>query len=167
MYDQSGKPYNTSKQIRFKTSTLRADLCDYSDACIVVDGTIIIGKIGSDVGNIDTHNRKLIFQNNAPFTSSIWKQTTLADNAEADVIMSMYNLIDCGKYYRKTLSSFLSYYRDQENNRPDDNYNAGLITTQNCLNIKQKLKEVYLVMVKQEMFRSVYYYKILVIFGEL
>ena len=56
--------------------------------------------------------------------------------------MSMYNLIDYGKYYRKTLSSFLSYYRDQENNRPDDNYNAGLITTQNCLNIKQKLKEV-------------------------
>ena len=81
--------------------------------------------------------------------------------------MSMYNLIDYGKYYRKQLSSFLSYYRDQENNRPDDNYNAGLITTQNCLNIKQKLKEVYLVMVKQEMFRSVYYYKILVIFGEL
>ena len=71
MYDQSGKPYNTSKQISFKTSTLRANLCDYSDACIVVDETIIIGKKGSDVGNIDTHNRKLIFQNNTPFTSSI------------------------------------------------------------------------------------------------
>lgn len=76
------------------------------------------------------------------------KQTTLADNAEADVIMSMYSLIDCGKYYRETLSSFLNYYIDQENNHPDDNNNAGLITNQKCLNIRQKLKEVYLVMIK-------------------
>ena len=27
----SGSTYNTSKQIRFKTSMLRSDLCDYSD----------------------------------------------------------------------------------------------------------------------------------------
>ena len=30
--DQSGETYNTNKQIRFKTSMLRSDLCDYSDA---------------------------------------------------------------------------------------------------------------------------------------
>ena len=29
---QSGNTYNTSKPIRFKTSMLRSDLCDYSDA---------------------------------------------------------------------------------------------------------------------------------------
>ena len=27
-YDQSGETYNTNKQIRFKTSMLRSDLCD-------------------------------------------------------------------------------------------------------------------------------------------
>ena len=31
VYDQSGGTYNTNKQIRFKTSMLRSDLCDYSD----------------------------------------------------------------------------------------------------------------------------------------
>ena len=34
--DQSGETYNTNKQIRFKTSILRSDLCDYSDAYIVL-----------------------------------------------------------------------------------------------------------------------------------
>ena len=38
VHDQSGETYNTNKQIRFKTSTLRSDLCDYSDVYIVVEG---------------------------------------------------------------------------------------------------------------------------------
>ena len=42
VHDQSGKRYNTSKQIRFETSMLRSDLCDYSDAYIVVKGTITV-----------------------------------------------------------------------------------------------------------------------------
>ena len=40
--DQSGETYNTNKQIRFKTSMLRSDLCDYSDAYIVVKGDITV-----------------------------------------------------------------------------------------------------------------------------
>ena len=31
---QSGSTYNTIKPIRFKTSMLRSDLCDYSDAYV-------------------------------------------------------------------------------------------------------------------------------------
>ena len=38
VYDQSGETYNTNKQIRFKTSMLRSDLCGYSDAYILVKG---------------------------------------------------------------------------------------------------------------------------------
>ena len=41
--DQSGSPedrYKPSKQIRFKISMLRLDICDYSDAYIVVTGNI-------------------------------------------------------------------------------------------------------------------------------
>ena len=34
--------YNESKSIRFKTSMLRQNLCDYSDAYILVKGTITI-----------------------------------------------------------------------------------------------------------------------------
>ena len=38
VHDQSGERYNNKKQIRFKTSMLRSDLCDFSDAYIVVKG---------------------------------------------------------------------------------------------------------------------------------
>ena len=46
--EQSGIPYNTNKQIRFKTSMLRSDLCDYSDAYIVVKGTITVNSAEGD-----------------------------------------------------------------------------------------------------------------------
>ena len=42
VHDQSGGSYNTNKQIRFKTSMLQSDLCDYSDAYIVVRETITV-----------------------------------------------------------------------------------------------------------------------------
>ena len=34
--------YNTNSQIRFKTSVLRTSLCNYSDADIIVKGTITV-----------------------------------------------------------------------------------------------------------------------------
>ena len=40
VYDQSEKNYNPNKEIRIKTSMLRSDLCNYSDAYIVVKGDI-------------------------------------------------------------------------------------------------------------------------------
>ena len=45
VYDQSRGNYNVNKEIRIKTSMLRSDLCDYSDAYIVVKGTIDVAKI--------------------------------------------------------------------------------------------------------------------------
>ena len=42
VYDQSEKNYNPNKEIRIKTSMLRSYLCDYSDAYIVVKGTITV-----------------------------------------------------------------------------------------------------------------------------
>ena len=44
VYDQSEGNYNVNKEIRIKTSMLRSDLCDYSDAYIVVKGNIIVNK---------------------------------------------------------------------------------------------------------------------------
>ena len=41
-YDQSEKNYNVRKDIRIKTSMLKSDLCKYSDAYIVVKGTITV-----------------------------------------------------------------------------------------------------------------------------
>ena len=39
---QSGSTYNTSKPIRFKTSMLRSDLCDYSDVYVWVKGKTLL-----------------------------------------------------------------------------------------------------------------------------
>ena len=44
VHDQSGGNYNVNKEIRIKTSMLRSDLCDYSDAYIVVKGDIIVAE---------------------------------------------------------------------------------------------------------------------------
>ena len=44
VYDQSEKNYNVNKEIRFKTSMLRSDLCDFSDAYIVVKRNITVSK---------------------------------------------------------------------------------------------------------------------------
>ena len=40
VYDQLEGNYNVNKEIRTKTSMLRSDLRDFSDACIVVKGNI-------------------------------------------------------------------------------------------------------------------------------
>ena len=42
VYHQSEKNCNVNKEIRIKISMLRSDLCDFSDAYIVVKGTITV-----------------------------------------------------------------------------------------------------------------------------
>ena len=41
---ESHGTYNEDNQIRFKTSVLRSSLCDYSDAYILVKGTVTYGE---------------------------------------------------------------------------------------------------------------------------
>ena len=64
---QSGNTYNTSKPIRFKTSMLRSDLCDYSDAYVWVKGKITV----TNPNDNDNFNKELTLKNNAPFISCI------------------------------------------------------------------------------------------------
>ena len=47
--DDAYETYNTNSQIKFKTSMLTSSLCDYSDAYILVSGTITIdGQVDDD-----------------------------------------------------------------------------------------------------------------------
>ena len=111
VYDQSEKNYNPNKEIRIKTSMLRSDLCDFSDVYIVVEVDITLE------GDNDANKRKknLAFKNNAPFINCISKINGIKiDNAEdLDVVMPMYNLLECSKSYRKTTGSLWNYYRDE------------------------------------------------------
>ena len=100
VHNQSLGSYSISKQIRFKTSKLRSDLCDYSDAYIIAKGAIT----ATDPNN-DEFNKKLAFENNAPFISCISKiYNALTGNAEdLDIVIPKYNLIEYGKDYLKTI----------------------------------------------------------------
>ena len=112
---------------------LRSDLCDFSDAYIVVKGNITVTKKTFTADNNEAPNntaanvtatntannnafgeKKLVFKNNAPFISCISKINGVKiDNAEdLDVVMPMYNLLECSKNYRKTTGSLWNYYRD-------------------------------------------------------
>ena len=81
---------------------LKSNLCDFSDAYIVVKGTITLKKTNGR-GIIDKRNRFLAFKNNAPFTNCISKiNNVLIDNAEdSDVVIPMYNLLEYNKKYKK------------------------------------------------------------------
>ena len=115
VHDQSGSAedrYKPSKQIRFKTSMLRSDLCDFSDAYIVVKGTITVTNPVNDA-----YDKKLAFKNNAPFVSCISKiNNTLIDNAEElDIVMPIYNFIEYSENYSKATGRFWNFYRDKPN----------------------------------------------------
>ena len=77
---------------------LRSSLCDYSDAYILVTGTITITVAGADdaTKRLDGRSKGVIFKTCAPFTDCISEiNNTQIDNAKyIDIIMPMYNVIE-------------------------------------------------------------------------
>ena len=92
---------------------LRSDLCDFSDAYIIVKGDITVTN-----SNNAKRNTAVVFKNNAPFINCISKINGIKiDNTEdLDVVMPMYNLLEYSKNCRKTTGSLWNYYRDQPSN---------------------------------------------------
>ena len=107
------KNYSVNKEIRIKTPMLRSDLCDFSDAYIVVKGEITVTN-----PNNAKRNKAVAFKNNAPFINCISKINGIQiDNAEdLDVVMPMYNLLEYSKNYRKATGSLWNYYKDEPSN---------------------------------------------------
>ena len=108
VHNQSGDAndrYKPNKPIRFKTSMLRSDLCDFSDAYIIVKEEITVTR-GSNNGCIS----KII--------------NTLIDNAEdSDVAIPRYNLLEYSKNCSKTIGSLWNYYRHELSDDTNDNNN--------------------------------------------
>ena len=120
VHDQSGETYNSNKQIRFKTSMLRSNLCDIIDACIVVKGIV---AVNADERDRYEMNRQVILKNNAPCISCISKiNGVLVENAEdLDIVMPMYNLLEYIKNCSTTSASLWNYYRDELTDEANDN----------------------------------------------
>ena len=91
---------------KFKTSMLKSSLCDYSDAYILVKGTITITPVPPPAVKPNNNNKEVEFKSCAPFADCISEiNNTQIDNAkEIDVVMSMYDLIEFSDNYSKTYS---------------------------------------------------------------
>ena len=107
--DESREACNVNSQIKFKTTMLKSSLCDYSDAYVLVKGTITIAGAGANEAarQADERNKVVIFKNCAPFTNCISEiNNTQIDNAkDIDIAMPMYNLIEYSDNYAKTTGS--------------------------------------------------------------
>ena len=67
VYDQSQGNYDVNKEIRIRTSILRSDLCDYSNAYFVVIFCKCIFTVANP--NNAKRNKAVAFKNNAPLST--------------------------------------------------------------------------------------------------
>ena len=121
--DESRGTY-TGNEIKFKTTMLRSNLCDYADAYILVKGTITITGAGNDdaTKQADERDKGVTFKNCAPFTKCISRinNTDIDTAQDIDTVMPMYNLIEYSDNYSKTSGSLWQYYKDDPNENLTD-----------------------------------------------
>ena len=123
---------------------LRSNLCDYSDAYILVKGKIVVTAPGvnNDANNIrDKRNRPVILKNNAPFVSCVTRINgeLIEDADDLDIVMPMYNLLEYSKNYRKTIGSLYNYYRDELTNDNNDNFAKRNVVNSEAFKYKNKI----------------------------
>ena len=116
--DLSGGQYSTIKNIKFNTPILRSDLCDYSDAYIVVKGTIT----AAGTADANKRNKKLNLKNIAPFRSCLPKiNNTFVDNAkDLTIVLPMHNLLEYSDNYSMASGSLWNYNRDKVNDAANE-----------------------------------------------
>ena len=99
--------YSHHDPIKFLTKSIESSLCDYSDAYILVTGSIRITR-----GN---QNTKVAFKNCAPFKESRTEinETFIEEVEHINIIMPMYNLIEYSDNYSDTSGSLWQFKRDE------------------------------------------------------
>ena len=61
--DELRGTYNVNSQIKFKTTVLKSSLCDYSDAYILVKGTITVNDTSAAAATANNTGKKVKFKN--------------------------------------------------------------------------------------------------------
>ena len=90
-------------------------------------------------------NKKVTFKNCAPFSDCIIEtnNTQINDAQKIDVVMPMYNLIECSDTYSETSGNWWQYYRDEP--ATSDNVNIILFPANNnntnSFKFKQQITE--------------------------
>ena len=134
-----------NNNIKYKMSMIRTNLCDFSDAYLLFKGTISVSNIAALGAAVNNTNKEMIFESCAPFSNCITKiNNTQGENAEyIDIVLPMYNLIECSDAYSNTIGSLWQYYRDEP--ALDDNGNITDFHTNNnnsgSFKFKQQIAE--------------------------
>ena len=88
---------------------LRSNLCDYSDAYVLLNGTITIAGVGNDdaMRQADERDKDVTFENCAPFTKWISRinNTNIDTTRDFDTVIQIYNLIEYSDNYAKMSGS--------------------------------------------------------------
>ena len=79
--EESKGKYDNSN-IRLKTPMIRSGLCDYSDAYILLKGTITVPNTVAAGAAINNTNKKVIFKNCARFNCMTEINNTQVDDAQ-------------------------------------------------------------------------------------
>ena len=121
---------------------LKSSLYDYSEAYILVKGTIAVNNTAAADADPNNTNKKVIFKNCAPFTNCINEiNNKQVENAkDIDVVMPMYNLIEYRDNYSKTYGSLWQYCKDipaVDNNNAIVNFAENNLT--DSFNFKAKI----------------------------
>ena len=140
--NESRGTYNTNSQIKFKTTMLKSSLSDYSDAYILVKGTITVNNTAAEDADAYNTNKKAIFKNCAPFINCRSEiNNTQVDNAkDIDIVMPKHNLIKYSGNYAKPSGSLWQYCKDVpavDNNGAIVNFAENNLT--NSFNFKVKM----------------------------
>ena len=145
---ESNGNYSPNNEIKFLTSSLESNLCDYSDAYILVRGNINIAGTNDD-------NTKVAFKNCLPFEKCRTEinETFVDDARHISITIPMYNLIEYSDNYSDTSGSLWQFKRDEiedvdlthdtnhiPNNSSSFKYKSSFITDRNGVKIAVPLK---------------------------
>ena len=104
---QYGRGNENDSTIKFETKVIKPNLCDYSDAYILVTGDIKVTDVAA--------NTNVAFKNCAPFTRCV---THINDEyvetaKNLDIITPMYNLVEYSDSYADSSGSLYQFKRDE------------------------------------------------------
>ena len=121
---------NNPDTIKYDTRLLKPNLCDYTEAYILVDGTIRAGNA--------LNATRLALKNCAPFTKCNLEindeHVNTAENL--DVVMPMYNLIEYSDNYQDSSATLYQYKREE----PPENNAVADLTADNSDSFKYKIE---------------------------
>ena len=127
---QYGRGNEIDSTIKFETKIIKPNLCDYSDAYIIVTGDVKVAGVAADTN--------VAFKNGAPLTRCVThindEHVETAENL--DIIMPVYNLIEYSDNYADSSGSLYQFKRDESPMNDAENPNS--VALDNSTSFKYK-----------------------------